>query len=99
MEIKELLLDYLFPRRCAVCDEVVERKTKGVCNRCREKIRYIESPFCLKCGKQLKESQEEFCEDCQKKHHLFKQGTALYDYGSMADSLFRFKYAGRQEYA
>jgi len=27
------------------------------------------------------------------------QGIALYDYGSIADSVFRFKYCGRQEYA
>ena len=31
--------------------------------------------------------------------HEYIQGTALYDYGSMADSVFRFKYAGRMEYA
>ena len=53
----------------------------------------------MKCGKQLQGETEEFCLDCRRKKHEYIQGTALYDYGSMADSLFRFKYGGRQEYA
>jgi ComF family protein len=53
----------------------------------------------LKCGKQLQHEEQEYCEDCKKNRHLYIQGSALYDYGSMADSIFRFKYAGRMEYA
>ena len=53
----------------------------------------------MKCGKQLKSAEQEYCGDCQRKEHYYIQGTSLYDYGSMADSVFRFKYAGRMEYA
>lgn len=91
--------DFLFPLRCAVCDEVTDDKEKGVCRKCAEKIVYIKPPFCMKCGKQLGEEREEYCPDCSRKKHFFVQGTALYEYGSMADSLFRFKYASRAEYA
>ncbi len=59
----------------------------------------MQEPFCLKCGKQLQHEEQEYCEDCKKNRHLYIQGSALYDYGSMADSIFRFKYAGRMEYA
>ena len=97
--LSERVLDLFFPRRCAVCDEPVDRFGEGACSECIRKISYIRDPFCMKCGKQLKSVNEEYCEDCQKKMHIFVQGTALYDYGSMADSVFRFKYAGRQEYA
>lgn len=93
------VLDLLFPRRCAVCDDITDRFGSGVCRACEKKIVYIKTPFCMKCGKQLQKEAEELCLDCRKKKHEYIQGTALYDYGSMADSLFRFKYAGRQEYA
>lgn len=95
----QIILDLVFPRRCAVCDEPVGRLLEGVCSSCRAKIVYIKAPFCMKCGKQLKSGKGEFCSDCLKRKHLYIQGRALYDYGSMADSIFRFKYAGRQEYA
>ena len=98
-KIAKGILDLLFPRRCAVCDNITDRFGSGVCRGCKEKIVYIKAPFCMKCGKQLQSEEEEFCLDCRKKKHEYIQGTALYDYGSMADSLFRFKYAGRQEYA
>ncbi len=96
---KNKVLDIVFPRRCAVCDEPVDEQGKGVCRACAGKISYIHAPFCMKCGKQLQEEKEEYCADCRKKKHTYIQGTALYDYCSMADSIFRFKYAGRQEYA
>lgn len=92
-------LNYLFPGRCVVCDEIVDRPGKHVCENCNGKIIYIKDPHCMKCGKQLKRDDKEYCSDCGKTNHLFLQGMALYDYGSMSDSVFRFKYAGRMEYA
>ncbi len=99
MSLKEKILDLLFPRRCAVCDGIAGRLGSAVCPVCRDKIIYIKEPCCMKCGKQLKKEEKEYCGDCEKKKHFYIQGTALYDYGSMADSVFRFKYAGRMEYA
>ena len=93
-----LISDLIFPRRCVVCDRPVDRFRQGVCAECRSKIVYIKAPFCMKCGKQINE-QQEYCNDCLKRKHFYLQGKALYDYGSMADSIFRFKYTGRQEYA
>lgn len=99
MAVKINLLDLLYPRRCVVCDEIVDQMGESVCRKCSNKIIYIKEPYCMKCGKQLKKEEQEYCGDCQKKKHDYRQGTALYDYGSMADSVFRFKYAGRMEYA
>ena len=99
MRISGNPLDYLFPARCVVCDEISDRPGERVCSDCRKRIVYISEPRCLKCGKQLRKEEKEYCEDCEKTAHLFVQGTALYDYGSMADSVFRFKYKGRTEYA
>lgn len=101
MGVKETLLNLLYPARCVVCDEITGTGCAGetICKKCREKIVYIREPFCMKCGKQLSKTEQEYCSDCQKKKHAYIQGTALYDYGSMADSVFRFKYMGRVEYA
>lgn len=90
--------DFIFPRRCVVCDEVTDRFGKGVCSRCASEIIYTGRAVCMKCGKPLQE-EGELCRDCSRKKHRYVQGVALYDYGSMADSIFRFKYSGRQEYA
>lgn len=99
MAVGKILLDLLFPRRCPVCDDITDRMGEAVCRKCRDKIIYIKEPCCMKCGKQLKRDEQEYCGDCLKSRHYYIQGTALYDYGSMADSIFRFKYAGRMEYS
>ncbi len=99
MGLKNRMLSLLYPARCVICDEIVDRVGESVCRKCRNKIIYIEEPRCLKCGRQLKREEQEYCRDCRTRNHKYIQGTALYDYGSMADSLFRFKYKGRMEYA
>ena len=53
----------------------------------------------MKCGKELGEEEAEYCGDCMRHKHLFDRGRALYAYKSMSDSIYRFKYRGRQEYA
>lgn len=91
--------EYLFPRRCVVCDDITDKPGAAVCRSCVRKIVYIKEPCCMKCGKGLGEQEREFCDDCRKKAHKFIAGTALYDYGSMSDSVYRFKNKGRVEYA
>lgn len=98
--LTEAAADLVFPKRCVLCDEIIpfDRRKEGICDRCRSKIRYIREPFCMRCGRQLGKDQEEYCKDCSREH-VFLQNVTLYDYGSIADSLFRFKYRGRREYA
>jgi len=96
--VKEFFLDLLFPPRCVICDEVTDDKARGVCKACTEKIAYIKPPFCMKCGKQVMEGAQ-YCKDCLRREHRFIQGMALYDYAGMSGALYRFKYAGRSEYA
>ena len=96
--VKERIVDLLFPRRCVVCDEPVITGSEPVCPECWGELLYIKEPFCMKCGKQLL-TQHEYCEDCQKKKHAYIQGRSLFQYASVADSMFRFKNRGRREYA
>lgn len=97
-KITEDIKDLVFPRRCAICDEVLPHGMKYICKDCSTKVVYIKEPYCLKCGKALVEDKE-YCEDCLKRPHYFRQGVSVFDYGSVSDSLYRFKNMGRVEYA
>lgn len=95
----EKVFDLVFPRRCPVCDQPVPVGEKLICNKCKSKIIYISEPKCKKCGKQLTDMTQLLCRDCETKSHIFDFGYALYDYQSMKESIYRYKYHGRQEYA
>lgn len=99
IQLQKIIPDLLFPRRCAVCDDISDIRGQGVCSKCLPKIVYITEPCCMKCGKQLARQEQEYCGDCSRNRHLFVKGMALYDQGSMAESVFRFKYGNRPEYA
>ena len=95
----ENIVNLVYPRRCPVCDDVVALEQGLVCRDCRRKIKYIETPRCRKCGKQMQDEGVVFCKDCEKRRHEFEYGFALYDYQSMKNSIYRFKYSNRSEYA
>ena len=63
-----------------------------------DKLRLITPPWCMRCGKKLQE-EGEYCAECARKEHTYIRGRALYEYTSAAQSVYRFKYGGRQEYA
>ena len=94
-----MLTDLLYPRRCPVCDRAVAPFGSLICASCVKKPVYIKAPYCMKCGKELEEEETEYCGDCMRGRHLFDRGRALFAYKSMSDSIYRFKYRGRQEYA
>ena len=91
--------DLLYPRRCPVCDRAVRPFGSLVCETCKDKLTYVKEPCCMKCGKELEEEETEYCSDCMRHRHLFDAGRALFDYKGISDSVYRFKYKGRQEYA
>ena len=92
------ILDILFPARCAVCDRVLSFGQQDICTDCKGKIKYLGNQVCLRCGKEVK-TEEEYCYDCRKRSHIFDQGRAVFSYEFIRLSLYRFKYAGRKEYA
>lgn len=92
------ILQLLFPRRCPVCDEIVMPYGEQICAGCIGKLKLLTPPWCMKCGKKLTED-EALCADCRRKEHVFLRGRALYEYGSVAPSIYRMKYGKRQEYA
>lgn len=95
---KECLLQLLFPRRCPVCDGIVPQAGEKICLGCLGKLKLLTPPWCMKCGKKLSK-EGEYCADCARKEHFFLRGRGLYEYESVALSIYRFKYGGRREYA
>lgn len=92
-------VDLLFPRRCPGCDEPVRRREGFICKACKDKFQVIKTPYCFRCGKPLADAEQIYCKDCKRGKHLYLRGRALYKYASVAEAVYRFKYAGRQEYA
>lgn len=93
------IINLFYPRRCPVCDEPVPGGEGLACRKCRRKIQYVTEPRCKKCGRELSEDGKIYCKDCETANHLFDYGYALYDYQSMKQSIYRFKYHNRCEYA
>lgn len=99
MKFKDLFISLLFPLRCPVCDDIVTPFGEKICFGCMKKLRYITPPRCMRCGKKLDSEEKEYCRDCSNKSHGFVRGRALYEYGSVAPGIYRFKYKNRREYA
>lgn len=90
----------MYPRRCILCDGVLDTPDSGVCTLCESKLKYCKEPACKKCGKPLNNERQEYCTDCRKKKHSYDQGKSVWIYkGDMKNSIYRFKYGNRREYA
>ena len=95
---RDAILQGIFPRRCPVCDEIVIPCGEKICLRCLKRLKLLTPPWCVKCGKKLA-FEEELCTDCSRMKHKYVRGRALYEYDSVASSIYRLKYGKRQEYA
>ena len=98
-ELSEVTKQLLYPVRCPRCDRPVIPAGKRICRSCRGGFVYVKEPRCCRCGKELSSQEAEYCYDCLNKHHEYDKGMALYEYSSVWQAVFRFKYQGRQEYA
>lgn len=93
------VLSIIYPHRCPVCDRIPEYGRR-ICPECEKELVFIEEPVCKSCGKPLEMEQEEYCYDCNRHAHKYDSGKALLIYqGKVRDSLWRFKYRNRREYA
>ena len=99
MNLTNKLWSLMYPARCPVCDGVVMPSGEKICFCCRDRFRKVGEPYCLKCGQPLQEKEQEYCSDCSKKKHVFISGSCLYEYESVQEAIYRFKYGGRREYA
>lgn len=96
--VREKILDFFFPRHCPACDRIVIKEEGLICKKCRNAFQYVGDTYCMKCGKPVREDGIVFCADCRKHRHFFVQNRACFQYHGMEQSIYRFKYKGRQEY-
>lgn len=92
------VVQLLFPRRCPVCDRIVVPWGEKICLECLERLKPVKPPWCMQCGKKL-QAPGAYCRECGPGKRNFVRGRILYEYGSAAGSIYRFKYGGRREYA
>lgn len=96
------ILDLLYPRRCPQCDRVLP-KGQRICEACYREIRFEHDPRCMKCGRSLSGgvygTERELCADCEAHPHLYDHGYPLAEYHSVAQAIYRMKYAGRRQNA
>lgn len=97
--IPSVFIDFLFPRRCPVCDDIVMPKGGLICPECVKKLSYVKNPICKKCGKEVISDSVEYCFDCTRHKRTFEYGRALVNYEENARrSMAKIKYKNKREY-
>ena len=108
---RELFSSLLFPKRCLVCDEILEPEEleRGIHITCESKLYPILGAVCMHCGRPVggenpMESIREYCYDCMQKSYDRKsyiaQAKSLYLYkGAVKKTMYRLKYSNKREYA
>lgn len=91
-----LLLDAVFPEKCAICHDILKKGSTGaLCSACRRQLHPVTEPRCKRCSKSLEVSEEELCGDCRGKTFYVAKGMALYSYDHMMQTaIANFKYGG-----
>ena len=90
----------LCPPRCPVCDGVTDVLTPQIHQACRRMLPVCTEPRCVVCGRGLVSDRDLICRDCAGMQHSFVQGRALWYYsGAAKQSLYRYKFANRRQYA
>ena len=86
----------MYPKTCCFCGKI---STEEICERCKEKVSYIEEPRCKKCGKPIRYEEQEYCLDCQRQSFHYEQGRSLWVHkGVVPWSIYQFKYHNRRVY-
>ena len=94
------ILNMVYPVRCPLCGDIVIPRNEKVCPSCRNKLPYIQEPRCMKCSKPIAHMELEYCSDCERKDYHFDRGYAVWIYDEvMKQSISKFKYNSRKEYA
>lgn len=106
---RELFSSLLFPKRCPVCDEILEPEEakKGIHSACEGKLYPILESVCMHCGRPIGDENheviKEYCYDCKRNgydvHSFITQAKSLYLYkGAIKKSMYRLKYSNKREY-
>ena len=93
-------LRLLYPRRCPLCGELLQKSELSVCEVCRPQVRLIQEPCCMKCGKPIQREEQEYCSDCRAVYRAFTRGRAAFTYtGKIKKSILDLKHRNRRRNA
>ncbi|MCR4651721.1 MAG: double zinc ribbon domain-containing protein [Lachnospiraceae bacterium] len=92
------IANIIYPPRCPGCDAPL-RHGESLCADCRGSLRPRTGSSCMKCGKTIRSEEGLYCYDCSRKVHNYDRGYCIFEYEDVRESLYRFKYMGRSEYA
>jgi ComF family protein len=100
-----LLVDAIFPPRCAVCGRFLwngplsrDRGSAFLCLACKADFRCLTSPLCPICGQPFapEAGDDHPCEDCLRKRPFYETAWAPYRYeGALLKGIHRLKYASK----
>ena len=95
--------DVLYPGACPLCGKpapVVEGSRLLACPECLDELETVGNVYCLKCGQEIKGYDKQYCYDCARVKHVYDQGAAALAYTeNIKQSIYRYKYKGKREYA
>jgi competence protein ComFC len=57
LELKDDLLDFVYPQSCSICEKPLNRGEKEVCENCWETLASLPSPFCPYCKTFLEDEE------------------------------------------
>lgn len=97
-KIRYRIIDSVFPRRCPVCEGIVERG-HTICKSCIKRLSLVKEPICMRCGREVPSETDEYCFDCSQREKSFEYGRALLNYDELSRHIaVQIKYKNKREY-
>lgn len=99
-DLKNLLVDSIFPRTCPVCGEIIMPRGQLICKDCINELNFISDPKCEKCGKQILTKDQKFCYDCSHWTHDYDLNRSVLNYDKVSQKMMvGIKYKNKREHA
>ncbi len=91
--------NYIYPRRCPICMDILDDQKGLIHWSCYQKIQSVKQPYCYRCGKPIERPEQEFCFDCSRRAHVFDRGFSLVEYDALTSpSIMAIKYKNKREF-
>lgn len=92
--VKETLLEFFFPPRCAICGSLLplEKEERLLCPDCLAQPPFLTGEKCQICGRPT--DNDVLCHRCRHTDFLFRAGTAAFSYETMQGEIAAFKFQG-----
>ena len=96
-ELKDDLLDFVYPQHCVICKKYLKREEKDVCETCWNSLVTLPDPFCPYCKSFMEQEDAKcfFCDSTKKlwEDHIFLKVRSLGRFDDYYKELiYQFKY-------